>query len=196
MPASLLYDIVVPSATGTNNAILESANLNNATVGTVGNIAANDDVFSNSTEQNNGETLLRTGFEDPSTESVTFARLNPSGIQTFRAGVRRSANSGGNNPEVALTLFVGGNEVTGVTNSLLLGTTGTTEQVVTLEWNTSNLSAFPTEIGNNIECRLEQLNGAGGRASNRAWVDVDYIQWEVSYFGPTVYNPYTQVING
>ena len=116
-----------------------------------------------------GATDCRVSFPTPTGTPNVGA-----GLQTFRAQIRKNS-SGGNNCGWSLELWENG-----ATRSVVATgtTTSTTGEVIQLAWNASSLG---TADGSLVECRLLQTSGHTGGASNRRYLELGALEWNVDY---------------
>jgi hypothetical protein len=128
-----------------------------------------DDVYAT----NNGEnanTLLVLSFPTPS------GSLNlGAGLQTFRARVRKNADTG-NNPTVRIEVRESGTIRANSGNTTVTSLTGVD---ITFTWDASVLNL---QSGADVEIGIaQQAGGSGGAPGNRRWIETDTADWNADY---------------
>ena len=159
---TLLPDAVIGTPVGYTVTLLFLLNIDEG----VGNA---DNTWTSADESGATEVIL--GFPTPTDTLTTGADL-----QTFRAVVRKNA-TGGNNPTVQIVVYENGNSTNISSNDITVNTTGT-GQTISFTWNANVLAALS---GANVEIGIIQTGGAGGRRSNRRYVEVDTAEWIADY---------------
>lgn len=114
-----------------------------------------------------GASDCRVSFPSPSGPLTTGA-----GLQNFRAQIRKNA-SAGNNPGWSLELWENGASVAVLATGTL--TTTNPGSVVSGTFDATGRTAA------NIECRLLQTSGHTGGTSNRRYIEIGAIEWNVTY---------------
>ena len=113
---------------------------------------------------------LRVSFPTPSGNPTTGT-----GVQSFRAYLKKSATGGGD-PTYTAELYETGGSTALQTLASGVAVTSATGVAVTLSWNAANLA---TANGSAVELRLTFVKGGGG--PNERNMDVDSVRWNVDY---------------
>lgn len=160
----------------TENRVIDTVITSTGISSTVSDYTSQDGTWALNDDTGNFD--ARYGFETPTG--------NPTSTQTFRVYIRKDA-TGGNDPDVRLSLWEGGIEITdqlGGSDDVITSLTGV---YVTRTWAASSLS---TANGSAVEIRVRQMTGGTGKPADRRYLDIDYIEWQVEYTeggGPTYY---------
>jgi len=151
------------------DAVLTATNL----TANIANLDEGVDNFDGVYATNNGanaNTLLVLSFPTPSGD-LTLG----SGLQTFRARIRKNA-TGGNNPTVRIEVREGGTIRANSGNTTVTSLTGVD---ITFTWDASVLNL---QDGSNVQIGIaQQAGGSGGNANNRRRIETDTADWTADY---------------
>jgi hypothetical protein len=154
------------------DAVLTATNL----TANIANLDEGVDNFDGVYATNNGanaNTLLVLSFPTPSGD-LTLG----SGLQTFRARIRKNA-TGGNNPTVRIEVRESGTIRANSGNTTVTSLTGVD---ITFTWDASVLAL---QTGVDVEIGIaQQAGGAGGNAANRRWIEIDTADWTADFTEP------------
>ena len=116
---------------------------------------------------NNGNVEARFGF--PAATGGNGTLTTGAGVQRFNVVV---VGDGGNNAiEYGLQLSENGNAIGNVITQTTIPANDQTERTATMTWDASG------RTNGQIEVLVIQSNGGTGRASNRAFLLIDYVEW-------------------